>query len=186
MTSSEGPRTDPDKAREVDAPGGRRIYPRVSSLAALSGGHPAALRALYGAGRATDPAELGDAPRGQLLALGEVTELFLLTRPLVRLLALLPWEGKTFDHGGNSGKNLILGSSLARFHAETAPSALDGKPALVLSYDVAEYKNPWPIRAIAGELRTVGHGIAIGPALWKGGASPRVLLWFGLEIREGA
>jgi hypothetical protein len=179
MTSSERTRTD----RDGDTSSGRRIYPRVSSLAALSGAHPAALRALYSAGRATDPAELGDAPRGQLLALGEVTELFLLTRPLVRLFGLFPWEGKTFDHGGNSGKNLILGNALVRFRAEVAPSALDGNPALVLSYDVAEYKNPWPLRAITDELRTVGNGIAIGPALFKRGASPRVLLWFGLEIR---
>lgn len=182
MTSSEASRTDNDG----DAPAGRGVYPRASSLAALSGAHPDALRGLYSAGRATDPAELGDAPRGALLALGEVTELLLVNRSLVRLLSVFPWEGKTFDHGGNSGKNLLLGKPLVRFHAEIAPSSLDGKPALVLSYDVAEHKNPWPLRALIDELRTVGDGIAIGPVLFrrgKSGASPRLLFWFGLEIR---
>jgi hypothetical protein len=180
MTSAAGSRT----SNEGDTSGGRRVYPRAASLAALVGAHPDALRSLYGTGRATDPAELGDAPRGQLLAFGEAAELFLVTRPLVRLFGLLPWEGKTFDHGGNSGKNLILGKQLVRFHAETAASALDGKPSLVLSYDVPAYKNPWPVRALVDELRTIGDGIAIGPALFKGGgASPRLLLWFGLEPR---
>jgi hypothetical protein len=187
MTSSEGSRTDKDR----DSADGRRVYPRASSLAALSGAHPDALRALYSGGRATDPAELGDAPRGDILALGGATELFLVTRSLVRLVSLFPWEGKAFDHGGNSGKNLLLGRQLVRFHAEIAASALDSKPTLVLSYDVADHKNPWPIRALTDELRTVGDGIAVGPVLFHGGrgsasagsASPRLLLWFGLEIR---
>lgn len=180
MTSAEGPRSD----NERDVSGGRWVYPRAASLAALVGAHHGALRSLYGAGRVTDPAELGDAPRGQILALGEAAALFMATRPLARLFKLIPWEGKTFDHGGNSGKNLLFGKQLVRFHAEAVASALDGKPALVLSYDEPAYKNPWPLRAMVEELRTIGPGLAIGPALFKGrGASPRLLFWFGLEIR---
>jgi hypothetical protein len=46
--------------------------------------------------------------------------------------------------------------------------------------DYAAHANPWPIRAIRDELRTVGNGIAIGPALRAGSSRP--LFWFGLEI----
>lgn len=166
------------------ASGGRHVYPRASSLASLSGAHPDALRSLYIEGRPTDPAELGEAPRGEFLAFGETAELYFVSRPLVRLFGLFPWEGKVFDHGGNSGKNLVFGKQLLRFHAEIAASLADGRPALVLSYDVPEHKNPWPLSAIVDELRTVGDGIAIGPVFFKSGVTePRLLLWFGLEIR---
>src|SRR6185503_585412 len=180
MTSREPHRADKD----ADASGGRRVSTRVPELSALVGAHPDALRAIFGAGRATDPAELGAAPRGRFLAVGDGAAFFLLTRPIVRLFGsgLNPWEGKIFDHGGNSGKNVLFGRQVIRFHVETGPSALDGKPALLLSYGEAAYNNPWPIRAIVDELRTIGDGIAIGPALfYGGGASPRLLLWFGLE-----
>jgi len=182
MTSTHSLRAD----KNADASGGRRVYPRVSSLASLVGGHPDALRGLYGSGQPADPAELGDQPRGQVLALGEGSDLFLMTRPLVRLLSggFRPWEGKTFDHGGNSGKNVVFGKQLFRFRVETGASALDGKPALLLSYGEPSHKNPWPLRAVVDELRSVGSGIAIGPALFHGeGGSPRLLLWFGLEAR---
>jgi len=51
--TSPGSRTDLDDG----ASGGRGVYPRAASLASLSGAHPDALRALYSAGRPTDPAE---------------------------------------------------------------------------------------------------------------------------------
>src|SRR4051794_1873099 len=91
--------------------GGRRLPIQVTSLDDLVGAHPDTLRKIYGTGRATDPGELGDAPRGRLLTLAQGKELFLVTRPIVRALAsgVLPWEGKTFDHGGNSGQNVFRG-----------------------------------------------------------------------------
>jgi len=162
------------------APGGRRAATQVSSLSVLVGAHPDALLAFYQEGRAADPAELGDAPRGRLLALIPGGELFLLTRPLLRALAtdLLPWRGKVFDHGGASGQNVIFGKRALRFSAEVGPSAIDGRPALLLDYAPAAHDNPWPVRAIRDELRTVGDGVAIGPALY----GSRPLIWFGLEI----
>jgi len=156
------------------------------SLAPLVGAHPDALRALFAKGRAADPAELGDHPHGRLLAFGEGEGVFLALRPIVRVVShsLLPWEGKTFDHGGNSGKSVILGRQVFRFHAEVAASALDGQPALVLSHAEPAHKNPWPVRAIVEELRAVGDGVAIGPVWLRGAsASPRLLGWFGLEAR---
>jgi hypothetical protein len=161
----------------------RRVVTQVESLSSLVGAHPGALRKIFGAARATDPAELGDAPRGRLLAFSPGADVFLAFRPLLRGLAtdLLPWRGKTFDHGGNSGQNVVLGRRVFRFQAEVGPSQLDGRPALVLTYDLPAYENPWPIRALRDELRTVAEGIAIGPALLVGGAAPASLFWFGLE-----
>ncbi|MFT3768744.1 MAG: hypothetical protein QM820_25135 [Minicystis sp.] len=131
---------------------------------------------------ATDPAELGDAPRGRLLALVPGADLFLLTRPVFRALAsdLFPWRGKSFDHGGNSGQNVVLGRRLFRFHAEVAASVIDGRSSLVLDYGA--HDNAWPIRALRDELRTVGSGVAIGPAIFTGAGASRPLFWFGLEI----
>jgi len=167
-------------APEQHSPGGQRLVIQVESLSLLVGAHPDALEKIYGRGRATDPAELGDAPRGRLLALERGADLFLITRPLLRALAsdLFPWRGKVFDHGGNSGQNVVLGQKVLRFQADVGSSAIDGRPALVLDY--AAHANPWPVRALRDELRTVGDGIAIGPALIVGSSRP--LFWFGLEI----
>ena len=164
---------------------GRRIVTQVTSLDALVGAHPDALRSIYKAGRVTDPVELGDAPRGALLSFSERNELFLLTRPLLRALdqGILPWKGKTFDHGGSSGQNLLFGKPVLRFHAEAGPSALDSRPSLVLRYDTPGHDNPWPFGSMVEELRTVGQGIAIGPTMIAMGGGAAVLLWFGLAAR---
>lgn len=174
-------------AVERDAPG-RRSVPKIDSLSSLVGAHPDALGRIFGDGRVTDPGELGDAPRGRLLAFAPGADVFLVLRPLLRGLAgdLLPWRGKSFDHGGNSGQDVVLGRSVFRFQAESAPSQLDGLPALVLTYDGAAHKNPWPIRAVRQELRTVTVGspaIAIGPVLVTLGGAKTALLWVGLEGR---
>ena len=164
------------------APTGRRVVAPVDSLATLVGAHPRALLDLFRRGRATVPAELGDAPRGRLLALGvpkaRARASSRWRAPLLRALAtdLLPWQGKTFDRGGNSGQNVVLGREAFRFQRRGGPSALDGRPALVLTYDAARARNPWPLRAIRDELRTVGPGIAIGPAIGRGPRHAHVTL----------
>ena len=169
-------------AAEQSSSGGKRLVTQVESLSVLVGAHPDALLKIYARASATDPAELGDAPRGRILALVPGADLFLVTRPLLRALAtdLLPWRGKAFDHGGNSGRNVVLGQKLLRFRAEVAPSVIDGRPSLVLDYGA--HHHAWPLRAFRDELRTVGSGIAIGPAVFVGSGAPRPLFWFGLEI----
>lgn len=166
------------------APAGKRLVTQVESLDSIVGAHPDALFEIFAEGRATDPAELGPAPRGRFLAIVPGADVFLVTRPLMRALATdhLPWRGKVFDHGGNSGQNIVFGRKAFRFHAEVGASALDGRPALVLDYSPAAHGNPWPVRALRDELRTVGDGVAIGPAFLVGRGAPRTLLWFGLEI----
>lgn len=158
----------------------------LGSLRELVGAHPDSLRALYGAGRPTDPADLGEAPTGRLLGFGAGSQFFLAVRPLVRALAgdLLPWEGKAFDHGGNGGSNVVLGRHVGRFRAEAGQSVLDGRPTLVLRYDEPAFHNAWPLRTVFDELRTVSPGVALGPAFVPMAGAPRLLLWFGLERRK--
>jgi hypothetical protein len=156
----------------------------VTSLAGLVGAHPAALRGMFTEARPTDPAELGDAPRGRILAVEPLQDVFMLTRPLQRLLGSgrFPWTGKVFDHGGNSGQNVMFGKKAARFRSEVAASDLDGGPALVFHYDDPGFKNPWPISAVRGELRTISEGVAIGALTVASRKGTRhVVLWWGLE-----
>ena len=160
-----------------------RLASHVGKLDDLIGAHPDALRKIYSGGRPTDPGELGETPRGRLLALDGAREIFSLLKPVLRALGgdALPWKGKVFDHGGNAGQNIVLGKNMLRFRTERGPSDIDGRPTLVLLYDSAAFKNPWPVRAMRDELRTVAPGIAIGPAFMTIAGARRPLFWFGLE-----
>lgn len=149
----------------------------VTSLDELVGGHPDTLRTLFANGQPTDPREIGEAPRGRFLALQPAREVNALARPIVQAIAgPLPWRGKVFRADG-SGANVVLGREIAPFAWRTEASAVDGAPALVLSYA----ERPWPLRAIHDELRTVADGIAIGPIVADTPAGPVVIGWFGLE-----
>ena len=62
------------------------------------------------------------------------------------------------------------------------PSAVDGKPTLILDYDLDA--NPGYIRHIHDEIREVSPGLFLGPAMWKSGADGKTLvLWFALDSR---
>lgn len=161
---------------------GHRHVTRATSLDSLVGAHPATLRQFYEAGKPADPAELGDLPRGRLLALQPTAGIHLATRPLITALASrwMPWKGNEFDHGGNSGTNVVFGSRVCRFKAQLLPSELDGEPTLALTYGERAFGNPWPVSAIKDELRTVEAGLAIGPMLLKWHERWHAVLWFGL------
>src|SRR5689334_4874507 len=62
------------------APAGRRMVTQVASLEALVGAHPESLASIYRAGKPADPAELGDAPRGRILAFSKGADLFMVVR----------------------------------------------------------------------------------------------------------
>jgi hypothetical protein len=160
-----------------------RIATHVGTLDELVGAHPDALRKIYRGGLPADPADLGESPRGRVLSLELGADLFLLLRPVVRAFAsgAFPWKGKVFDHGGNAGQNVVFGKTMVRFRTELGASDVDGKPTLALLYDSPAFANPWPIRAIRDELRSIGPGLAIGPAFMEIGGARRPLLWFGLE-----
>ncbi|MEP7126232.1 MAG: hypothetical protein ABJE95_35200 [Byssovorax sp.] len=173
-SSREAPAEHP---RSSGAPGRRPSS--ITTLASLVGAHPDTLRKLFSEGSVADPAELGEVTRGLVLSIPVSDEIFLAMRPIVRLISSSgsPWKGKTFDHGGNSGQNLVFGKLRSRFRAEVAPSAIDGQPALRLLYADPAFGNAWPVRDLVDELRGVAPGMAIGPVLHHG----RILAWFGLE-----
>jgi hypothetical protein len=173
--------TTQDEAKTGETSGRRQVTP-VTSLDTIVGAHPEALEKIYRNAKPADPAELGDAPSGRLLSISSASEVFMLTRPLVQALASFRagWRGKTFDHGGNSGQNVVFGKKVFRFRTEMAESVVDGRPTLKLSYADPNFKNPWLVRAVFDELRGVGPGVAIGPVVST--SSGKVLGWFGLEL----
>jgi len=100
------------------------------------------------------------------------------------------WEGKTFEASSDTrgvGHNRVsvprvLGrQNLFPFETLFGPSALDGRPTLILDYDLDV--NPSYIRHIHDEIREVAPGLFLGPAMWKGARDKTLVLWFGLDSR---
>jgi hypothetical protein len=101
------------------------------------------------------------------------------------------WEGKTFQavtdtRGSGINRVFVPGvfghQNLFPFNTSFGPSAIDGKPALILDYDLDV--NPGYIRHIHDEVREVSPGLFLGPAMWKSGRDKKaLLLWFALDSR---
>jgi hypothetical protein len=101
------------------------------------------------------------------------------------------WGGKTFNASSDTrGEGInrvnvpgVFGrQNLFPFATLFGPSAIDGKPTLILDYDLDV--NPGYIRKIHDEIREVSPGLFLGPAMWKGARGKKTLvLWFGLDSR---
>jgi hypothetical protein len=101
------------------------------------------------------------------------------------------WEGKTFTaksdtHGDGINRVNVPGvfgrQNLFPFATSFGPSAIDGKPTLILDYDLDV--NPGYIRRIHDEIRELSPGLFLGPAMWKGAGDKKTLvLWFALDSR---
>jgi len=109
------------------------------------------------------------------------------------------WEGKTFAASSDTrgvGHNRVfipraLGhQNLFPFDTVFGPSAIDGKPTLILDYDLDA--NPAYIRHIHDEIREVSPGLFLGPAMWNSklkrdgvstAADKSLVLWFALDSR---
>ena len=98
------------------------------------------------------------------------------------------WEGKTFQadsdergvgHNRVYVPNVFGRQNLFPFETFFGPSAIDGKPALILDYDLGV--NPGYIRKIHDEIREVSPGVFLGPAMWKARSGKALVLWFGLD-----
>jgi hypothetical protein len=145
----------------------------------------AELGPVYGGGAPPVLTELDGAPRGRMLAfvgpLGRGEAFAKLRR--FAASPLFPWGGKSFtskspQRGAGINRVLVAGD-LFRFETRFGPSEVDGKPCMILDYDLPS--NPWFIRKIHDELRKVGPGLFLGPAMWKartGGA--KLVLYFGI------
>jgi hypothetical protein len=160
----------------------------LDSLAALG---PAELEALYRAATVSATMRAADgALTGRMLAVRGLPSP--LRGPLRRWAASrsFVWEGKTFqatsDQRGRGHNRVFVPRALGRqnlFPFDTAfgASAIDGKPTLILDYDLAA--NPSYIRHIHDEIREVQAGLFLGPAMWKSGATKALVLWFALDAR---
>lgn len=115
-----------------------------------------------------------------------------LAKPLRRWAAAKSflWEGKTFqassDTRGDGHNRVFIPRALGRqnlfpFETSFGPSAVDGKPTLILDYDLRV--NPSYIRKIHDEIREVSPGLFLGPAMWKGEKAKIHVLWFALDSR---
>lgn len=100
------------------------------------------------------------------------------------------WEGKTFaatsDTRGTGINRVHIPGVFGRqnlfpFETSFGPSAIDGKPTLILDYDLDV--NPGYIRRIHDEVREVAPGLFLGPAMWKGARNKALVLWFALDSR---
>lgn len=100
------------------------------------------------------------------------------------------WEGKTFqahsDTRGAGHNRVVVPRALGRqnlfpFDTLFGPSAIDGKPTLVLDYDLDA--NPSYIRHIHDEIRELSPGLFLGPAMWKTARAKKLVLWFALDSR---
>jgi hypothetical protein len=153
----------------------------LDDLAALDS---EALAAIYG--NATTPSlrDLDGTPRGRMLAFAGALGQGRAFDALRRFAAAryFPWEGKSFRsksaQDGN-GINRVRGAGdWFRFETRIGPSAMDGKPCLILDYDVSP--NPWVIRQIHDELRQVSPRLFLGPAMWKTRSRPKLVLFFAI------
>ena len=115
-----------------------------------------------------------------------------LARPLRQWAASrsFMWEGKTFQASSDTrgvGHNRVnipgaLGrQNLFPFDTVFGPSAIDGRPTLILDYDLDV--NPSYIRKIHDEVREVSPGLFLGPAMWKSARAKSLVLWFALDSR---
>lgn len=176
--------------RAVDIDTHRRAPISALTLDALAGRSFQSLEELYrGAPNATTMRAVEGAPKGRMLAIRVIERTPL--AELVRAFAASPafvWDGKTFhaasDTEGTGINRVQIRGVLGRqnlfpFRTHFAPSQVDGAPALVLDYDLAE--NPPFIRKIHDEIREVSPGLFLGPAMWKGPRRPSTVLWFALD-----
>jgi hypothetical protein len=101
--------------------------------------------------------------------------------------SFFPWKGKTFaprDATGGEGWNRVFTDRNLwfRFTTSIGPSRAGDFDALHLNYDHPE--NPFFIRAIQDEVRTVAPGLWLGQAYAVVKNRPWLALYFALGLRD--
>lgn len=159
------------------------------TLDALAGLSAPELAVVFAGGTAHDDLTLlSGHPHGRLLVVPALK-----ARPLVialRWLAespLILWEGKSFQAApgvsrGRGANRARLGRRAAVFPFSTRVegSVLDGRPCVVISYDVP--RNARIVRPVYDEVRLVGPGLYLGRGTYRRrGRAARLLVWFALD-----
>jgi hypothetical protein len=185
--STQNPRAPQNGGHEAPrASRGGKTEASTLTLERLAAMDAIALRGAYESGEPPSLRELDGAPRGRMLAFAGPLGQGRAFETLRRFAAsrYFPWEGKSF-HANNErdGRGINRVRNLGdwfRFETSLGPSAIDGKPCLVLDYDLSP--NPWAIRQIHDELRRVSPRLFLGPAMWKAKPGPRLVLFFAIAI----
>lgn len=163
----------------------------IHNLDTLARKTSAELDALYRAATVSTTMRAADGPLvGRMLAVRGMPGPF--AKPLARWAASrsFVWEGKTFQASSDTrgvGHNRVFlprvfgHQNLFPFETSFGASAIDGKPTLILDYDLDV--NPGYIRRIHDEIREVAEGLFLGPAMWKRGSDRTLILWFALDSR---
>jgi hypothetical protein len=150
----------------------------------LSTKSAAELGALYAKGTPPQLADLDGSPRGRMLAFAGPLGRGRAFEGLRRFAAsrYFPWHGKSFApkiaHGGSGINRVRVIGNLFRFETRIGPSEVDGRPCLILDYDLPQ--NPWFIRKIHDELRQISPRLFLGPAMWKARAGAKLVLYFAI------
>ena len=155
----------------------------LDSLLELDGD---ALGALYRGARVPRLADVRGDLRGRMLAMPSAPRAL---GTLARRWAgsdLFPWRGKSFLPGEGStgeGINRVVSDRwrLFRFTTFVGRSRAGAFDAVQLDYDHPE--NPFFIRAIKDEIRTLTPGLWLGQAWVMLGARAHLALYFGLTDR---
>lgn len=178
---------------EYDTKPSSRVEPKlgIHSLESLAARSLGELEALYRTAKVSSSMHAADgALVGRMLAVRGVPGP--LRGPLRRFAASrsFVWEGKTFqatsDTQGMGHNRCYVPRMLGRqnlfpFATSFGASAIDGKPTLILDYDLD--LNPGYIRHVHDEIREVTPGLFLGPAMWKGARDKTLVLWFALDAR---
>jgi hypothetical protein len=163
----------------------------VNSLDTLAAMNHDELDALYRAATVSTTMRAADGKLiGRMLAVRGLPGA--LAKPLRRWAASrsFVWEGKSFqassDTRGEGHNRVFIPNALGRqnlfpFETSFGPSAVDGRPTLILDYDLKV--NPNYIRHIHDEIREVSPGLFLGPAMWKTDSKKIHVLWFALDSR---
>jgi len=134
--------------------------------------------------------DLSGTPRGRMLAVRGLSAEDLLGSKLRSFAGSrsFVWDGKSFTAQNETvGQGInrvrlpaVLGSqNLFPFHTSIGPSRVDGRPAILLDYDLPE--NPGYIRRVHDEVRPVAKGLYLGPAMWKHRGAVTTVLYFALS-----
>jgi len=157
------------------------IPPDVDALLALGAD---ALGELYAAASVPRVDELDGDLRGRMLAIPRLPSALVAPIRAFAGSSAFPWRGKSFasqSAANGEGINRVVSDRvrLFRFGTFIGPSRAGAFDALQLDYD--RPSNPFFIRAIKDEVRTLRPGLWLGQAWLHVGGRDHLALYFGLQ-----
>jgi hypothetical protein len=97
--------------------------------------------------------------------------------------AAFPWEGKSF--AGPDGASMGCNRMRIPFRQGVFTFRVYSAHALAIDYDVPQ--NPWFVRPIYDELRSLGDGLYLGRGMYRRRAGAlSLLLWFAVDTSRSS